>query len=73
MNVTKAKEFCHALLIESKYPNCTLYLIWHYLKKGEVENARSEFVRDSDKLGLNRGAVSQILEMNEGKNTIKSK
>ena len=52
-----------SLLVGTKHPNCTLYLIWHYVRTGNMEYAQSEFVRDSDKLGVNRGAVAGILEM----------
>ena len=54
-----------ALLHSTKHPNCTLYLIWHYVRQGNMEYARSEFARDSDKLGRNREAVSSILEMTD--------
>ena len=51
------------LLMARKNPNCTLYLIWHYVKEGQIEYARTEFVRDSDKLGVVRSEVSKLLEI----------
>lgn len=32
------------------YPNCTAYIIWHYLTKGDADAARRELHRDGDKL-----------------------
>jgi hypothetical protein len=49
------------LLRHSKHPNCTLYLIWFYLNKGDVEQAKAEFTRDSDKLGIFRKYVEELL------------
>ena len=52
------------MLKAKKYPNCTLYLIWHYYRRGRLEEARSEYARDSDKLASgDRVAVGRILEM----------
>ena len=43
------------------YPNCTLYLIWHYLKQGDTEYALAEYCRDSDKLGRSKRVVEEEL------------
>jgi len=48
----------------SRYPNCTLYLIWHYLDRGNRDLAVSEYVRDSDKLGQHRRLVERVLQPN---------
>ena len=48
------------LLESSPWPNCTLYLIWHYLSHGHPDSALLEFRHDSDKL-INRKAVEAIL------------
>lgn len=50
------------MLHNNKHPNCTLYLIWHYLQRGNVDAAASEYVRDSDKLGSNRQLVGDLLK-----------
>jgi hypothetical protein len=43
------------------HPNCTLYLIWHYLKQGDVEYALAEYHHDSDKLGESKRIVEEEL------------
>jgi len=44
------------------YPNCTLYLIWHYVSVGDLETAAVEFRTDYDKLGSVRDTVAMILQ-----------
>ena len=53
-----------AALRSSRYPNCTLYLIWHYLDRGDVALAEAEYRRDSDKLGCHRKTVEAVLAAN---------
>ena len=53
-----------AALRASRYPNCTLYLIWHYLERGDVALAEAEYRRDSDKLGCHRKTVEAVLAAN---------
>jgi len=43
------------------YPNCTLYLIWHYVQQGDMDAARREYSCDHDKLGVNRELVERVL------------
>lgn len=43
------------------YPNCTLYLIWHYLSRGELDRAHHEYTYDGDKLGRHRKLVEAAL------------
>ena len=50
------------ILRRTQNPNCTIYLIWHYVAHGNCECAKSEFARDSDKLGFHRQEVSALLE-----------
>lgn len=50
------------LLRNCKYPNCTLYLIWHYVRVGMIDYAKAEFAYDYDKLGNYKQAVEKILE-----------
>jgi hypothetical protein len=49
------------LIKARKHPNCTLYLIWHYVRNNQMEYAQSEFVRDSDKLSGIRSEVADLL------------
>ena len=49
-----------AALRSARHPNCTLYLIWHYLERGDIDAALAEYVRDSDKLGTHRGTVEEV-------------
>jgi hypothetical protein len=50
-----------AALRSARHPNCTLYLIWHYLDRGDVNAAQAEYARDSDKLGTHRKTVEEVL------------
>ena len=61
--MNEAADRLLGILRMRKHPNCTLYLIWHYVKQGEMDYAQAEFVRDSDKLGTDRQQVALILEM----------
>ena len=54
-----------AALRSSRYPNCTLYLIWHYLDRGDIRLAEAEYCRDSDKLGCHRKVVEVALASNK--------
>ena len=56
------REISETLLEELKagaYPNCTLYLIWHYMAHGQPELAAAEYVRDCDKLSQPRRLLVQ--------------
>lgn len=46
------------------YPNCTLYLIWHYLQQGDVQAARDEYARGYDKIFVERKLVERLLSDN---------
>jgi len=46
----------------SRYPNVTLYLIWYYLERGDVAQAKAEYALDSDKLGCHRKLVEIVLK-----------
>lgn len=59
-------DFLLAALMSAKHPNCTLYLIWHYLERGDVDAAHAEYCRDSDKLGNHRKTVESVLAANKG-------
>ena len=59
------------MLKAKKHPNCTLYLIWHYYRRGQLEEARAECARDGDKLaGGDRVAVERILEMDSSQDDL---
>lgn len=60
-----ASEKLLDVLKDSPYPNCTLYLIWHYVSGGHMELARQEYRWDSDKLGRHRAIVEQVLFSDE--------
>jgi hypothetical protein len=45
-----ASDALLSVLRSCSYPNCTLYLIWHYMSRGQIDLAQSEYARDSDKL-----------------------
>ena len=53
-----------AALRSARHPNCTAYLIWHYLDRGDIEAAHAEYCRDSDKLGNHRKTIEMIFEAN---------
>ena len=52
-------------LRSSRYPNCTLYLIWHHVQRGDMEAARLEYACDYDKLGCHRATVETVLSSND--------
>ena len=54
-----------AALRSARHPNCTAYLIWHYLDRGDIEAAHAEYCRDSDKLGNHRKTVEMIFAAND--------
>lgn len=56
-----------AALKKSRHPNCTLYLIWHYVNAGDLDAARLEYRVDHDKLGCHRGVVETVLGITRNK------
>jgi hypothetical protein len=59
-----ASDALLSALRTSRHPNCTLYLIWHYVSNGDMAAARQEFAWDHDKLGGNRKLVESIVSDN---------
>ena len=49
-----------AALKVAAYPNCTLYLIWHYLNSGQYEEALVEYRGEYSKLGRHTTLVSRV-------------
>ncbi len=52
-------------LRSSRHPNCTLYLIWHHVHRGDMDAARLEYACDHDKLGSHRATVESVLSSNK--------
>lgn len=63
MPAVRCDELLEALHL-SLWPNCTLYLIWHYMERGDVDTATAEYRRDSDKLGRHRKLVESVIASN---------
>jgi hypothetical protein len=64
MPAVRCDELLEALHL-SPWPNCTLYLIWHFMERGDVEAAAAEYRRDSDKLGRHRKLVESVIASND--------
>ncbi|MBD3263403.1 hypothetical protein GF374_03420 [Candidatus Woesearchaeota archaeon] len=50
----------------SSYPNVTLYLIWHYLNKNEIDLAVGEYCHDGDKLGSTKRKIVEDVFRKKG-------